>query len=260
MRRFYVRRKDLSPFPLQFYYDRDGVERRLEPGHTFTFAVEPPKDQFAFLHIHILDDFARLAEESWDIAEADLIRIAAKAFEAWLKGEAIPEDHFNGTDLLEIDAAWYPQGPDQAPALAANPYRFEVITDEAWPTDSGWPFAIPADSSQESPVSTTATQPTSSCRKTIVFGYTLDCLPGLLIVGYNQFKHKVAEAGLNVAVKMLPLNDLPPQVDVLFVPQEFAEAARKAAPHSRVEVLGTFLNHPSYNTLIQQLMGESEQP
>ena len=44
MRRFYIKRKDLSHFPFQFYIDRNGVERQLEKGYTFTFAIEPPKD------------------------------------------------------------------------------------------------------------------------------------------------------------------------------------------------------------------------
>lgn len=73
-----------------------------------------------------------------------MIRIAAKAFEAWLVGETIPEDHFNGTDLLKIDGAWYPQDPNGEPLLASNPYNFEVVTDEPSPADSLWSQDTPS--------------------------------------------------------------------------------------------------------------------
>jgi hypothetical protein len=138
MRRFYVRRKDLSVFPFQFYYDRAGVRQRLEKGHTFTFAISPPKDKFHGLHVHILEEFAREAKQRWNISQAELILIAAKGLEAWLQGEAIPEDHFNGSDLLKIDQSWYPHGPDGNPKMISNPYDFEVVTTEPWPTDSMW--------------------------------------------------------------------------------------------------------------------------
>lgn len=139
MRRFYIRRKDLSSvFPFQFYYDRAGVRQRLDKGHTFTFAISPPKDQFHGLHVHILAEFAREAEQRWNISQAELILIAAKGLEVWLQGAAIPEDHFNGSDLLKIDQTWYPQGSDGKPKMVSNPYDFEVITDEPWPTDSMW--------------------------------------------------------------------------------------------------------------------------
>jgi len=72
-----------------------------------------------------------------------------------------------------------------------------------------------------------------------------------LIIGYHQFKNKIADAGIQATVRMLPLGDLPPGVDVLFVPRELAAAAALAAPHSRIEVLDTFQNHPVYNSLVE---------
>src|SRR5512135_3003284 len=134
MRRFYVKRKDLSHFPFQFYIDRNGVEQRLAKGFTFTFSMEPPKEGFPFLHVHILQDFALELDERWGIPQANLIQVAAKAFEAWLKGEPVPEDHFNNLDLLKVDAMWYPHGPDGVPTIITNPYYFDVSTDEAWPS------------------------------------------------------------------------------------------------------------------------------
>ncbi|MFN8454860.1 MAG: hypothetical protein U0401_09365 [Anaerolineae bacterium] len=138
MRRFYIRRKDLSVFPFQFYYDRAGVRQRLGKGHTFTFAISPPKDKFYGLHVHITAEFAQEMEQRWQISSAELILIAAKGLEAWLQGEEIPEDNFNGKDFLRIDRAWYPHGPDGKPKMVSNPYDFEVITAEPWPTDQMW--------------------------------------------------------------------------------------------------------------------------
>jgi hypothetical protein len=257
MRRFYIRRKDFSQFPLQFYVGRDGVERRLEPGFTYTFAIEPPKDRFPFLHVHILATFARELDARWEIPEAELIRLAAKGLEAWLKNEPVPDDHFNDVDLLTIDAAWYPHGPDGAPALAANPYHFEVETDEPWPFEAGQAVAGAAEDRGDTPA-VTAPEPAADKQKQVVFGFTLDVFPGMLIVGYNQFKRKAAEAGLQAQVRLMNLSDVPADVDVLFVPPELAEAARRAAPHSRVEALDNYLNHPSYNGLIEALSGESK--
>ncbi|MBI1800728.1 MAG: hypothetical protein HYR71_03755 [Chloroflexi bacterium] len=98
------------------------------------------------------------------------------------------------------------------------------------------------------------TSPAARPLKRIVFGYTLDGFPGLLIVGYNQLKRKLERARFDIAMSLCPLSDLPAEVDVLFVPAELAEAARQAAPASRIEALDSFMNHPAYNLLIQQLV------
>jgi hypothetical protein len=258
VRRFYVRRKDFSHFPFQYYITREGVERPLEKGATYTFYFEPPKEQFCFLHVHILDRFALKAEQEWDIPEADLIRIAAKGFEAWLKGEAIPEDHFNGTDLLKVDEAWYPHGPDLTPLLMPNPYRFEVETDDPWPIDVFRLYtetAQPARSNAKIALSETSQ---GNVRK-VVFGFTLDVFPGFLIVGYWQMKHRVMEAGLQVEVKLARLDDLPPGTQILLVPTELAETARLAAPDCRVEVLTELVNVPIYDAVVEELKSGSKE-
>ena len=87
----------------------------------------------------------------------------------------------------------------------------------------------------------------------IVFGYDIDFFPGLLIVGCNQLKRKIARAGFDVAVGTFPLDGLPPDVDIIFVPSELAAAAQKMAPQCRIESLDSFLNHPAYNRLVEQL-------
>ncbi|MBI3732590.1 MAG: hypothetical protein HY259_03920, partial [Chloroflexi bacterium] len=169
----------------------------------------------SFLHVHIFEAFAREVDTRWDISEADLIRIAAKGFEAWLMGEPIPDDHFNDRDMLFIDAAWYPRaapapdfdrGPDSSPALAANPYRFTVVTDESYPSLDemlprfrGVQVRLPADSELRAP------EPVEAPLKQIVFGFTRDVFPGPLAIGYTQFKHKAADAGLAATVSLRAL-------------------------------------------------------
>ncbi len=99
---------------------------------------------------------------------------------------------------------------------------------------------------------------TARVLKRIVFGYSVDSFSGLQIVGYNQFKRMLARAGFDIAVSLAPLNDLAPDVDILFVSPNLAEPARQAAPRSRVEVLENFVNHPIYERMIQQLTDGQE--
>ena len=252
VRTFYVRRKDLEHVPFQFYVSGAGVETPLDEGFMSVFALMPPKRDFDVVYVHVLSDFMRESEARWDIRAAEHLRIAAKALEAWLKDEPIPADHFYGPDMLRVDRDWYPHESDQSPSLALNPYSFEVVTDEPWPQIDEWFLKTPVQ--PESPPSDSVaieshTQPSTQ----IVFGYTSDVCPASLFVGYNQFKHKVTGAGLDVVVSLTPLNALPARVDVLFVPQELVELARQSAPNTRIEALDNFLNQPIYNILIKEL-------
>ena len=89
--------------------------------------------------------------------------------------------------------------------------------------------------------------------KRIVFGYTVDFFPGNLILGYNQLKRMLARAQFDVKVNLAPLNDLPPHTNIVFVPPELVETARRAAPSCQIEALASFLNDPHYDALIRQL-------
>lgn len=92
----------------------------------------------------------------------------------------------------------------------------------------------------------------------IVFGYTYDAFPGALIIGCNQLKRKMERAGFAVIVETAPLDALPPDTDIVFVPEALADAARHAAPQCRIETLDVLLNHPSYNALVEQLTNGSD--
>src|SRR5262249_33509514 len=138
-------------------------------------------------------------DERWGIPASDLLRVAAKALEAWVKELPIPADHYYGPDFIKVDQQWYPAEPDGSPAIALDPYIFEVQTDEFYPAMLDWPLFNPERRSDE-PQDTPPVSHTDAVESRIVFGFTLDVFPGMLIVGYNQVKHKVAEAGLRAAV------------------------------------------------------------
>ncbi len=252
MRRFYVKRKDLSHFPFQFYIDRNGVEQPLEKGHTFTFAIEPPKDRFAFLHVHILQDFVLELDQRWNIPQANLIQVAAKAFEVWLKNEPIPEDHFNNFDMLKVDANWYPHGSDGAPTLITNPYYFEVSTDEPWsPLAEVKTDSTSKDAAQHAETGDHASS--NQTKKKFVFAFTTDVCPSLLFIGYDQMRNRVAQTALDIEVTLSNLTDLPPDTHTLFVPTELAQAARQAAPNARIIALEELINNPIYDAVINTL-------
>ncbi len=248
MRSFYVRRKDLDHVPFQYYVKTDGTALPLESGYTAVFVVVPPKDDIGEFYVRILDGFIQEMHERWAVGRDALLRIAAKAVESWLTNEPIPGDHFYGPEWLKVDSNWYPRDRDGSPAMVANPYEFQAISDEPWPSIDDWEFLRQPAVEPQAPVQMQVLR-----SEKIVFGFTLDVFPAMVIVGYEQMKHKVAEAGLNVQVQMLPLGDLPPQVNTLFVPAELADAARQAAPGARVIASPDMINLPAYDTLVREL-------
>ena len=209
------------------------------------------------VHVQIVDNFARTLLERWDVLEQDLVRVAASALESWVKGEPIPPDHFYGPDFLKLDHDWYPSASDGSPILALDPYTFEVAVDEPYLTVFEWPYMRQAANVCAVDESVSTERRESEPEKRIVFGFTADVFPGPLILGYHQFKNKIAEAGIRATVSMLAIGDLPPDVDVLFVPHELAAAAAGAAPNSRIEVLDTFQNNPVYNSIVEAWRGDA---
>jgi hypothetical protein len=252
MRTYYIRRKDLSHVPFQYYVWADGRERPLDKGITSTFALTPPKGVYDVVHVLIVADFVQLLAQQWDIQESDVVRVAAKALEAWIKEEPIPLDHFYGPDFLKVDADWYPANADGSPAVALDPYVFIVETADPYPPMFEWPF-FKSDSETHNVSDESVAKPATEALPRIVFGFVLDVFPGLLIVGQNQFKRNAADAGLRVSVSMLSLGDVPPDVAVVFVPRELVEAAQRAAPKAKVVALDSFLNHPAYKQIIAEL-------
>lgn len=250
MKRFYVRRKDLDHVPFQFYVSSDGVARSMDDGYTGVFAIIPPKNDIDVFYVRIVNALAREFEENWGISQADLLRVAAKGVEAWLKDQAIPADHFYGPEWLKMDRDWYLGERDGSPAMAADPYSFEVESDEPWPSILDWDYTRRR---AEPPPTTESNE---NRKPVIVFGFTLDIFPAMLIVGYEQMKHKVAGSGIDIDVQLLPLDGLPSGIHTLFVPVELEHSARLAAPQASVYALPEMVNAPVYDIVIRQLENE----
>lgn len=156
---------------------------------------------------------------------------------------------------MKIDLDGYPQTVDGESTIVSNPHKVEGETDESLPLDLDAWRSTEADHDHEHDHAESVWETVSPTQKVIVFGYAPDQLPGEVVMGYQQFKHKVSEAGLDgkVLTYLAPLNALPPLVDVLFVARELSLPARAVAPNSWIEWLDNFLNQPVYNELVQEL-------
>lgn len=253
MRNFYVRRKDLDHVPFQYYISPDGVEQRLENGYTGVFTISPSRGNIDTVYVRIVEELAQEILDRLGVSRADLIRLAAKGVEVWLKGKPpIPADHLYGPEWLKMDRDWYPREPDGSPSMMANPYTFEVVTDEPWPSILDWDFNKPRVDESE------LVTPPAMSEPRIVFGFTLDVFPAALILGYEQLKKRIAEAGLKYKVEMLPLNELPANIVMLFVPSELADSARQMVSGERVQALDDLVNNFAYDKLVEELKREQE--
>jgi hypothetical protein len=70
--------------------------------------------------------------------------------------------------------------------------------------------------------------------RTLVCSYSRDELPTAWLRVFHRLEHAMARAGLRVRVRLLPLEDLPEEVDVLVVPPELVDRARAARAGARV--------------------------
>jgi PTS system mannitol-specific IIC component len=76
---------------------------------------------------------------------------------------------------------------------------------------------------------------------------------GSSLIGANQLKKRVKDAGLNIEVIHSPVGRIPPNADVVLAHQGLAERARKAAPSAVVLPFTNFLNNPVADLLIRRL-------
>ena len=76
---------------------------------------------------------------------------------------------------------------------------------------------------------------------------------GSSLIGANQLKKRVKDAGLDVQVIHSPVNEIPANADVVLAHQGLAERARKAAPQAVVLPFTNFLNNPTADLLIRRL-------
>lgn len=76
---------------------------------------------------------------------------------------------------------------------------------------------------------------------------------GSSLIGANQLKKRLKDARLDVRVIHSPVNEIPPDTDVVIAHEGLAERARKAAPQAVVLSFRNFLNNPASDMLVQRL-------
>jgi mannitol-specific phosphotransferase system IIBC component len=76
---------------------------------------------------------------------------------------------------------------------------------------------------------------------------------GSSLIGANQLKKRIKDAGLTVKVVHAPVNEIPADTDVVIAHEGLAERARKAAPQAVVLSFRNFLNNPAADLLIRRL-------
>ena len=76
---------------------------------------------------------------------------------------------------------------------------------------------------------------------------------GSSLIGANQLKKRVKDAGLDIQVIHAPVNQIPTNADVVLAHLGLAERARKAAPNAIVLPFTNFLNNPAADLLVRRL-------
>jgi len=76
---------------------------------------------------------------------------------------------------------------------------------------------------------------------------------GSSLIGANQLKKRIKDAGLDVKVIHSPVNALPSDIDVVIAHEGLAERARRAAPGAVVLSFKNFLNNTAADKLVRNL-------
>jgi PTS system mannitol-specific IIC component len=76
---------------------------------------------------------------------------------------------------------------------------------------------------------------------------------GSSLIGANQLKKRIKDAGLDIRVIHSPVNQIPAETDVVIAHEGLADRARKAAPQAVVLSFRNFLNNPASDLLIRRL-------
>jgi len=76
---------------------------------------------------------------------------------------------------------------------------------------------------------------------------------GSSLIGANQLKRRVKDAGLGVTVVHARVGEIPPDADVVLAHEGLAERARSAAPGAVVLSFKNFLNNPAAELLVSRL-------
>ena len=76
---------------------------------------------------------------------------------------------------------------------------------------------------------------------------------GSSLIGANQLKKKMKDAGLDIRVIHSPVNQIPVDTDVVIAHEGLAARARSAAPQAVVLSFRNFLNNPASDLLVKRL-------
>ncbi len=76
---------------------------------------------------------------------------------------------------------------------------------------------------------------------------------GSSLIGANQLKKRLKDAGLAVDVIHSPVNEIPVTTDVVIAHEGLAARARQAAPQAVVLSFRNFMNNTASDLLIKQL-------
>ena len=77
---------------------------------------------------------------------------------------------------------------------------------------------------------------------------------GSSLIGANQLKKRIKDAGLDVKVIHSPVNEIPPNTDVVVSHEGLAERARKVAPTAVVLTFRNFMNNTASDQLLRSLV------
>ena len=76
---------------------------------------------------------------------------------------------------------------------------------------------------------------------------------GSSLIGANQLKKRMKNAGLDVQVIHSPVNQIPANTDVVVAHEGLAARARAAAPNAVVLTFRNFLNNTASDLLVKRL-------
>lgn len=76
---------------------------------------------------------------------------------------------------------------------------------------------------------------------------------GSSLIGANQLKRKLKEAGLSVEVVHAAVHVIPKDADVIIAHTGLAKRAQEVAPHAVVIAFMNFVNNPVYDDLVRKL-------
>jgi len=81
---------------------------------------------------------------------------------------------------------------------------------------------------------------------------------GSSLIGANQLKKKIKDAGLDVRVIHSPVNEIPTETDVVVAHEGLADRARKVAPTAVVLTFKNFMNNTASDRLLRGLVAGEE--